>query len=243
MASLRKRYQNRSETNNDAPVTTAPTAAKLPEPITEQAAPEPNPADEKPSAVEQAEKDAIKKRIAELERAEDLQSAALDQQVRFARERQRQVANVPEHIRRWAEENPRYVSDPIGQAELNVAILKAQRDGKNWQDPDFIEVTERHLGLRQQAERPVVTREPSQRQPVQRQQPVRQQASRGPAVSAPPTREVPSMTTGRPVSDVRLSEEESRFARSLGLSESEYLEQKIKMKRLQAAGALQDGRQ
>jgi hypothetical protein len=121
MASLRKRYQNRSETNNDAPVTTAPTAAKLPEPITEQAAPEPNPADEKPSAVEQAEKDAIKKRIAELERAEDLQSAALDQQVRFARERQRQVAATAGKRRRCASATSR-------QRRRQPSLTKVQRE-------------------------------------------------------------------------------------------------------------------
>ena len=238
MASLRKRPQPRIED----PVTTAPTAgAKLTEPAAEQAAPETNPVDAaKDNPVEQAEKDAIKKRLAEMDGAERLQQEVHDQQVRFARERQQQVAQLPEHIRRWAEANPRYLSDPIGQAELNVALMKATRDGKNWQDPDFIEVTERHLGLRQQpAEKPVVTREPSQRQPVQRQ-PVRQQAYRGPPMSAPPTRDVPSYATGRPPTDTRLTADEAQLAKSLGLSSQEYQYQKERMLRLKEARVIRD---
>jgi hypothetical protein len=146
MASFRKRPHPRIS-EEAAPVTTAATAAaKLPEPTTEQAAPEPNPADAKPSAVKQAEKGAIQKRLAELDGAERLQQEVHDQQVRFAKERQQQVAQIPDHIRRWAEANPRYVSDPIGQAELNVALMKATRDGKGWNDHDFVETVERHLG-------------------------------------------------------------------------------------------------
>ena len=246
MASFRKRPQSRIS-EEAAPVTTAPTtAALLPEPTTEQAAPEPNPADvaAKESPIEQAEKSAIKKRLAELDGAERLQQEAVDQQVRFAKERQQQVAQLPEHIRRWAEANPRYLSDPIGQAELNVALMKATRDGKNWQDPDFIEVTERHLGIRQQPakKQPVTSHsyEPPARQaaPVQRQ-PVRQ-AYRGPPMSAPPTRDVPSYTTGRPPTDSRLTAEEAQLAKSLGLSTEEYQHQKNRMLRLKEAGVLRD---
>ena len=242
MASLRKRPQSRIS-EEPAPVTTAPTtAARLPEPSAEQAAPERNPVDAaKDNPVEQAEKDALRQRIQEMERAEGLQSQALDQQVRFAKERQQQVAQVPEHIRRWAEANPRYISDPVGQAELNLAIMKAQRDGKNWQDPDFIEVTERHLGLRQPAaeKQRIVSHSPYEPPPRQaapmRQAPQQRQYK---PMSAPPTREVPGYSTGRAPSDTRLTEEEAALARSLGLSAQEYLEQKIRMRKLQEAGVM-----
>jgi hypothetical protein len=100
MASLRKRAQPRIA-EEAAFVTTAPTAgAKLTEPAAEQTAPATNPVDAaKDNPVEQAAESELKKRISELERAEALQSEALTQQVQYARERQQQVQNVPEHIR------------------------------------------------------------------------------------------------------------------------------------------------
>ena len=232
MASFRKRPQSRIS-EEAAPVTTAPTtAAQLPNPADAAA---------KESPVEQAEKDAIKRRIAEMDGAERLQQEVHDQQVRFAKERQQQVAQIPDHIRRWAEANPRYVSDPLGQAELNVALMKATRDGKGWQDPDFVETVERHLGLRQ-AEKPAPSRsyEPPARQasPVRQAAPVRQY--KGPPMSAPPTRDVPSYSTGRPPTDTRLTAEEAQIAKSLGLSSQEYQYQKERMHKLKAAGVLRD---
>jgi hypothetical protein len=239
MASLRKKY--RAETSDkDPPVTTAAAGAKLPEPAAEQAAPETNPADAaKESPIERAEQDAIRRRIREMENAENLQREVLTQQERFARERQQQAAQIPEHIRRWAEAHPQYLSDPIAASELQTAILKAQRDGKNWQDPDFIEVTERHLGLRQlpAEKQPITTRayEASPRQAP----PVRQY--KGPPLSAPPTRENLSWSNGRPSGDTRLTAEEAQLARTLGLSPQQYQEEKAKMVRLKEAGVLRDG--
>jgi hypothetical protein len=157
--------------------------------------------------------------------------------VQYAKERQQQAAQIPPHIEKWARENPRYLNDPIAAAELQVAIMKSQRDGLSWESPAFIERTEQHLGLRRQPEKqPVTTRyEPPQRQPV------RQQAYKGPPVSLPPTRDVPSYSTGRPSADTRLTAEEAQLARTLGLSPQQYEEQKDKMRRLKEAGVLQDG--
>jgi hypothetical protein len=224
------------------PIATAAAGAKLPEPSVEPAAPEPNPVDVKPAAaVEQAEQDAIKKRIAEMEGAENLQREVLTQQERYAKERQQHVAQIPEHIKRWADENPRYINDPIGQAELNVALMKATRDGLNWQSPNFVETVERHLGMRQQpaAKQPTTLPYEPPRQPAPRQAPVRQY--KGPPISAPPTRDVPSYSTGKPSSyRSQLTGEESQLAASLGLSAEEYRHQKEKMLRLKDAGVLRD---
>src|SRR5215475_6018675 len=60
----------------------------------------------------------------------------------------------------------------------------------------------------------------------------------GPPISAPPTRDVPSFSTGRPVSDMRLTADEAQIARSLGITAEEYLAQKKRMHQLKAAGVI-----
>jgi len=235
MASLRKRPQP-PLSEEAPPIATAAQGARLPEPTTEQAAPEPNPVDVKPSAaVEQAEQDAIKKRIAEMEGAERIQGEVLDQQQRFAKERQAQAAQIPAHIQRWAEEHPHYVHDPLGQAELNVALMKAARGGKTWNDSDFVETVERHLGIRQ-AEKPApsLPYQPPARQAAPRQAPPQRQY-KGPAVSAPPTRDVPGFS-GRPQNySAQLSPEEASIARALNLDPEIYRQERDRMRRIQAS--------
>jgi hypothetical protein len=62
-------------------------------------------------------------------------------------------------------------------------------------------------------------------------------------VSAPPTREVPSMTTGRPYNARRpLTAAEREAAQFSGISEEEYLRQREKQDRLKASGVISDGR-
>jgi hypothetical protein len=158
---------------------------------------------------------------------------------------------MPAHVQEWLKKHPQFFNDAVAQAELNVATMKCVRDGLTWNDDNFIPSIERHLGFRQQPQ-------PQQRQPQQRQpqpngnghapaaparngaQPVRQQRPASAPVSAPPTRDAPSMSTGRPTSHrVPLTEAEAEIARSSGLSLEEYQQQKEKMLRLKAAGAVQ----
>src|SRR5262249_62301478 len=62
-------------------------------------------------------------------------------------------------------------------------------------------------------------------------------------VSAPPSRDsMPSLATGRPVGDVRLSADELDIARTLGLSPQRYMEEKKRMLQLRAEGKLDDRR-
>src|SRR5262245_28635927 len=207
MASIRKRY--RSEASNGPAVAAVPQgpAEQLPPQSTEKPASETNPVEQKPSPIEQAAQSALKQRLAEMENAAGLVRDAQQQQSQFAAEPRQATPEVPPHVRKWIDENPRYLSDPIAQAELNLALTKVVHAGKTWNDPDFVETVERHLGLRQQAQpngngnipdRPPVT---SHSQPITPPRPAatpRQQQPIGPPVSAPPIRDAPSMTTGRP---------------------------------------------
>jgi len=63
----------------------------------------------------------------------------------------------------------------------------------------------------------------------------------GPMVSAPPTRDSQSWSSGRPLGETRtrLTAEEMDLAERLGLEPAEYLRQKEKLMRLKQAGAIQ----
>jgi hypothetical protein len=60
-------------------------------------------------------------------------------------------------------------------------------------------------------------------------------------MSAPPTREAPSMSTGRPVGRrAPLTAEEVEIARASGITPERYAQEKEKMLRMKAAGQLDD---
>jgi hypothetical protein len=247
MASLRKKYQQPivDSDKSGPPVAAVPqeTAAKLPEPA-------PQPVDQ-PTAAEsdpvgEAERSALRDRLREMERASIVQHA-LTQRRQLATEPARPVPEVPGPVKAWLAEHPEYLNDVVGQAELQLATLRAVRDGKKWGDDDFLAALEGHLGLapahsqeqngHTETSKPSATPAPRNGTP---QRPVVQR--QGAPVSAPPTREAPSMTTGRPTTDTRLTSEEIALAKSLGITTQEYQEQKAKMRRLQQAGVIQDGR-
>jgi hypothetical protein len=259
MASLRKKYQSveTPTTHNDAPVAST---------LVVQAAEPPPAADDKPlekpaessSPADEAAKNALKARLQEMERAETLVHQQQPQQGehRLAAEPPQQqqspadqleqaISAMPERVKRWYRAHPEYLVDPEKAAHIQYCHHRAAREtGEQFTDPYF-ERMESLLGFRQQPQ-------PQQRQPQPNgnghapaaparngAQPVRQQRP-GPAVSAPPSRESPSMTTGRATGHrAPLSEVEMEIARNSGLSPEEYMQQKEKMLRLKAQGAVQ----
>src|SRR5262249_3584528 len=120
-----------------------------------------------------------------------------------------QQPEIPAAVAKFLAENPRYADpdDAISQAEIYTATLKCNRDGLNWNDDDFIPAIERHLGLRPAATnghsdhlKSKTTINNRQPPPTPRpEKPRRHPAVRPSAgpVSAPQTRQVPSMSTGR----------------------------------------------
>jgi len=198
MASLRKKYSTHIESQGrgDEPPVMSPPAAE-PAPAVETKPVEPM---VESSPAEEAAQNALRQRLKEMENAEALQR---QQQPPQPPPQQQQQPEMPAAVAEWLSRHPEYTNpnDQIAQVEISLATMKAARDGLTWNDDDFLPSIERHLGLRQHTQpngngraesapapaRPVtVDRPPPQRMSV--------------PVSAPPTREVPSMRTGRPVS-------------------------------------------
>jgi hypothetical protein len=265
MASFRKRYQDlQSPTDRSAPAVAAtPQVAAEPPPPAEAPKPTEDLTTEKPSPAEQAAQNALKQRIAEMDRAESLQSEAVQHHQRLAAEPQQPqqqqptveevVANLPERAKRWYKAQPELFTNPEGAARIQYAHCVAKRETGEELTEKYFDRMDHLLGFRQQ-------QPPAQPKPAPTQEnkvnghapvsapaaprnaaPVRQQhRPAGPSVSAPPTRTAPSMTTGRPVnSHPQLTAEQLALAESLKISPQEYALQLEKMQRLKAAGAIQ----
>jgi hypothetical protein len=252
MASMRKRYADRIEASprqDEPPVSVPPTgAAKPPEPVAD-VKPPPEMPETKESPADVAAKHALRERLREMENAETLNRQA-QQQPQYAAEpsQQEQRPAMPAHIEKWLAEHPEYMdpADHVAQAEIYTATLKCNRDGKSWDKPDFIPTLERHLGIAprtngQTQSRPI--ERPSAPAAPRYEAPPRQQQRSTVPMSAPPTREPPSMSTGRPQSfRAPLTKDELEIAQASGISPERYQQEKEKMLRLRAAGQLDDRR-
>jgi hypothetical protein len=253
MALRNKRYVE--EGRNAPPVSTPPTeAAKLPDPAPDAKPPEPivesSPADE-------AGRAALKQRLKEMENAERFTREAIQQQAHVASEPPPQepqdpqdpmeafLATVPEATRNWLRAHPEYMRDPRKNAALQHFHWIAKDETGEEFTPRYIERIEHHLGMR----RPQPSSNgngsaaptPVQRQSAPVSAPARDRMAA--PVSAPPTRDVPSMTTGRSQSGpVRLTAAQVEIAQASGISPEEYARQLQKMERMRAAGELDDRR-
>ncbi len=205
-----------------------PSRTSMP-PVDDSPPPEDISADTQSEPVEQAALASIKQRLAELENAESI--AQQPQRPQYAADPQEQLspleqvlATVPEGARGWLRAHPEYLGDPEKNAQIRHAHLVAAREtGDQEFGPHYYERLEHHLGLRPQ-------RQPQQ-QPRAVSRPVQQRQT---SVSAPPTRDSISISTGRPTGGrVQLSGEEREFAAMLGLSETDYAAEKQRMLRTQ----------
>jgi hypothetical protein len=267
MASFRKRYQDlQSPTDKSTPAVAAtPQVAAEPPPPADTAKPTEDLTAEKPSPAEQAAQNALKQRIAEMDRAEGLQREVVNHQQRLAAEPQQPqpqqqqqptmeevVASLPERARRWFKARPELFTEPEGAARIQYAHWVAKRETGEELTDRYFDRMDHLLGFRQQQQPQATKTAPTQENKVNGHAvsapaaprdaaPVRQQQQRpGPSVSAPPTRTAPSMTTGRPVNhQPQLTAEQLALAESLKISPQEYALQLEKMQRLKAAGAIQ----
>jgi len=242
MASLRRKYQPQFESprQEEPPVTSPPavTAAELPEPVADAKPPEQI---EPQSPADAAASSAIQDRLAEMQRAEQLAQQPRQQQQPAPQPQQQEV---PAAVAKFLAENPRFMdpNDAVSQAEIYTATLKANRDGLKWDDDNFIPAIQRHLGISNgHAERhkniiPNENNDPPPRPAAPPRQPARPMS--GPPVSAPPTRQAPSMSTGRaPNFRQPLNKEEVEVAQSLGVSLDEYQRNKERWQKMKAEGA------
>jgi hypothetical protein len=267
MASVMSKYRDRIESpeKDNPPIASppsghaepypgtqaAPPDAPKPEPVAAEQSETPTPAEQpttEKSPADQAAQNAIRQRLAEMNHAQELTRASTQQQPQLAEPEQPQdpvelvLANsgLPERACVWLRQHPEYMSDPEKNSELQFRHHQARREAGSEFTDEYYDCMDRLLGLRQQAQpngngslQPAAQRQPA---------PVRQQQRVGAPVSAPPTREIPSMSTGRPSTfRAPLTAAQKEIARSSGISDREYSEQLEKMRRLQAAGAIQNG--
>jgi hypothetical protein len=234
--SLRKRYPGRiEESRNDGPAvaSTPQAAARLPEPA--ENTPRPTQQSETElSPVEHAAQDAVKKQIrdllAETSQHEDInrQPVAIEPQDGSV---EQTIANsgLPPRAQAWLRAHPDYITDAAKNERMQKMhyVAEHQAGGQAFTDAYFREL-EGLLGFVPAASRSAAL--------------VRQQRVGAP-VSAPPSRDSFSLSTGRPVGGpMRLTAEEASFARSLGLTEQQYADNKRKMHQLKASGVIQNGR-
>src|SRR5262245_12310012 len=226
MVSFRKKLQ---DDKKDAAVAALPqeNAARLPEPIAEDVEPLEQLAAES-DPVREAEQSALKQRLQEMQNAETIVRSSVGQQPRFADEPQKpksveeiiEGCNLPERAKSWLREHPDYVTDPVKVAQITAMHPAACSLGGEAFSDSYFDSMERLLFDMPKRGAPFQDLRPNKLPRNNGAAPVRQQQAAGGAVpvSAPPTRDAPSMSTGRPVSGpTRLTQEQLDVARSLGI--------------------------
>jgi hypothetical protein len=243
MASLRKKYQGIVDQSPE-PVTTAPTSevAKLP-PVSDAPKPAEETAKTEPSPADEAAKSAIQERLAEAARAAEIAKEVASQQPteqKFATEPPQQqmdpaaqfeqmVSDLPERMRDWYRVDPQFLEERAAQVQYAHHVVRREL-GEEFTDP-YYDRMEYALGLRHAAPLPEPRPLPERKVSA----PTRQQS--GPPVSAPPSRESHSMSTGRPVDGpASLTGEEKQLARTLNLTDEQYRKGKERMLREKAGG-------
>jgi hypothetical protein len=219
-----RKYQEDAALASPSQETAAPVAETSP--ATTEAGPPatetPQPAEpfEGPGPAEEAAKTAMQTRLAENERAFTFTPPS-PQGPQYTNEEQPQgpltteqiieASGLPQRAQNWLREHPQYIRDPGKNATI-IALhdtAKRQAGGEEW-TPAYFEKMESLLGMRPEPEP-----RPQPRPQVNRNQRVQPQQYRGAPTSAPPSREVPSMSSGRPVSyRVPLNADEREIALS-----------------------------
>jgi hypothetical protein len=218
MASLHRKYQDRIEVGprqEAPPVSAPPRAAELPEPAANAGKPPPEVETESPA--EKAGKDALRQRLAEMERAETLT--------------------------RQAQQPPPRAAEPQTGEEMTPVYYDRMEQmlGLRQQPPVGAEGRPQSNGNGQVESRPSAP--PRNEAPPDHSRGQAPRRAMAAPVSAPPTREVPSMTTGRaPRHRAPLTADELQIAQQCGQTPEEYQQQKEKMQHLKQIGAIQDGR-
>jgi hypothetical protein len=154
---------------------------------------------------------------------------------------------MPARVEKWLADHPQYLdpNDHVAQAEIHLATVKCMRDGKTWDAPDFIDTIERHLGVKQpatngRAQDMRIESRPSPPAPTPTPRAAPPQQRMAVNVSAPPTREVPSYSTGRaPSHRAPLTADELYIAQQSGQTPEQYQDQKEKLRRMKESGAIQ----
>lgn len=141
------------------------------------------------------------------------------------------IAAIPESGKVWLRAHPEYMTNQRQNAKIQSLHWDIIDEGHRPFSEGYLESMEIHLGLKEKP-KAAATEEPEEDEPKPRKSVVTQ---------APPTREVPSPSTGKTSSTkVTLTPEEREVARSSGIDELEYARQKIKLQDLKQNGHYQE---
>src|SRR5262245_42247798 len=237
MSSFRRKPNGGIESKDAPSVAAMPqgTAAQLP-PVSE-APKQPVEIEAEPTPVEKAAASALRDRIAEMDRAEALVQQSSAPQPSAIEPQQQAALPVPAAVQQFLADNPQYLRDAVSQAELHLATMKCVRDGKKWDEPDFVPALERYLrvasAINHKSNGGSVELEP-QPAPAAAPRPAAPAQRQAPAISysAPPTREAPSMSTGRPIGRAApLTAAELEIAQQCGQSPEEYQQVKERLRK------------
>ena len=170
-----------------------------------------------PSAPSQGEMDDLRKRLHDMEAAQQRHREAQDlihaqmapaqtEQPADPLEAVLSQAPLPDRAKSWLREHPEFLTDPRKNAALTYHHWQAVEQHPEYSDEYFLRMEEL-LGLSSPAPQPEQTSSPPPKTVVRANvglaseppspQPVAQPEYRGPPLSAPPTREVPSMVSGQ----------------------------------------------
>src|SRR5262249_1326733 len=129
------------------------------------------------------------------------------------------ISGLPLRVQGWYRSHPEFLTDPERAAQINYVYHVAARETGEANTDNHLDRMEHMLGLRHAEPLP----EP---RPLPERSVARPRYNGAP-VSAPPTREVPSLSSGRTVNErVPLSREELEVARASKISPEEYQKQK-----------------
>src|SRR5262245_1664381 len=238
MSSFRKKYHPQLESDDEPPVMPPPAdAAKLlPEAVADTTLPEP--LDETKSPADQAAESELRKRLSEMERAESLQRQQRPQPTPQAEEPreptvEETIAALHPRVQAWCRKDPELLTNPEKIAKATYCHHVAAREVGEEGTPAYYDRMEQMLGFGNARPTPP----PAARNVEPQRQPLRPMSA---PVSAPPTREVPSMTTGRaPRYRAPLTRDELEIAAACGQTPEQYEMQKLKMLKMKEAGEIQ----
>jgi len=241
MASLRRKYQ----LDADAPVTSPPAAEPAP-------AVEPKPVEPMVEScpAEEAGKNRLREELLKMERAQQIAKQPPQRAAEPEAPQQPQeptfedyIVHLPPRVQRWYRAHPEFLTDPERAAQIQYCHHVARREvGEEMTEPYFDRM-EVMLGLRQHTQpngngRTESAPAPAPTRPMTVDRPTVRPSA--PPVSAPPTREVPSYSTGRsPRHRAPLTRDELEIAAASGQTPEQYQQQKEKMLRMKQAGELQ----
>lgn len=145
------------------------------------------------------------------------------------------IANLPDPAKVWLRTHRDYMTDARKNAKIQALHWDVLDEGHKAFSQEYFDSLETHLGLRKapEKEKPVVDDDDDPPK----------QTKRTPIVSAPVTRDTPSLTTGRPSTDrVTLTPQQREAAKISGISEMDYAKQVLRLQQAKKEGHYSESR-